>query len=226
MLSLLINGDIENALIFLFSAMVVVFLASPFHEFAHAITAHWLGDDTAKYQGRLTLNPFAHIDWFGATMILLVGYGYAKPVPVNANNFRYSKVGIKGGMALSALAGPVSNLLMATVFAFIMNLSGEFITFSNFKYMQYFTFFFYYIVIINISLAVFNLLPIPPLDGSKILFSFLPSRYYFSLLQYERYVTGLLFVLIISGALDGPLNYLVSNVFDFVMYIAGLPFGI
>jgi Zn-dependent protease len=113
--SLIRSGDVLQAVIFVLSGCFVVFVCSPIHELAHGYTAHLLGDDTAKNQGRLTFNPIAHIDLIGMLMILFFGFGYAKPVPVNPRNFKNQK----GGMALTSLAGPVSNLIMAFISVFL-----------------------------------------------------------------------------------------------------------
>ena len=178
------KGNMTDVLIGLMASVFVVFCTLPIHEFAHAWVATKLGDDTARLKGRLTLNPLAHIDPIGAIMILLVGFGYAKGVPVNARKFKNPK----GGMALTALAGPVSNLLMALFFVLLSN-SAVMLYTKNEALVWYVSYmFFYYAAMINVSLAVFNLLPIPPLDGSKILAIILPSKYYFKYMQYERYI--------------------------------------
>ena len=186
---------------YILASLTVVFLCTPLHECAHAITAIKLGDPTPKYMGRNTLNPMAHIDWIGALLILLFGFGYAKPVQVNMRNFKNPK----SGMAITALAGPVSNVIAAFVFfviyKFIFPGNGTFI--SNFAIM-----FCSYAVSINISLAVFNIIPIPPLDGSKLLAAVLPDRKYYWLMQNERFFILAIFALIFLGVLDIPLAFL------------------
>lgn len=211
-----------NTIISLMARIFVVFCILPIHEYAHAYVATRLGDQTARLSGRLTLNPIAHIDPIGAIMIVLVGFGYAKPVPVNPNNFKDKKK----GMAITAAAGPISNLIMAVLFMLLSNsalavnasLGGTNMTADIARL------FFSFAARVNISLAVFNLLPIPPLDGSRIIGLIIPSKYYFQIMQYERYIIMAVFALIFFGVLDGPLEFLVGKVMWVVNWLAGLPF--
>ena len=164
--SLLRNGFSIDTLIGLCASAFVVFCTLPIHEYAHALVATKLGDDTPRLSGRLTLNPMAHIDIMGAVMILLVGFGYAKAVPVNPRNFKNPKA----GMALTAAAGPASNLIMSVIFILLSNISFVIYCKTNDSIVARVAFlFFFYAAMINISLAVFNLIPIPPLDGSHVI---------------------------------------------------------
>lgn len=209
-------SGIEIAILFL-ARLFVVFCTLPVHEYAHAFVADKLGDKTARLSGRLTLNPLAHIDILGAIMILFVGFGYAKPVPVNPRNFKNPKK----GMALTALAGPFSNILMAVVFMFLSNVLS---LFGSSLFVQAFYVFFSFAASINIGLAVFNLIPIPPLDGSRVLELLIPDKYYYKFAQYERYIVIVIFGLIIFGVLDAPLAFLQNHLYSALNYIVSLPF--
>lgn len=204
-------------IVMLFASAFVVFCTMPVHEYAHALIATKLGDPTPRLSGRLTLNPMAHIDWLGAAMIFFVGFGYAKPVQVNPRNFKDPKK----GMALTALAGPVANILMAALFILFGNIFG---LFKQTVIMQAFRLFFTFAASINIGLAVFNLIPIPPLDGSRILQLVIPNKYYFKFMQYERYIILVVFALILFGVLNKPLAFLNNLIYNGLSYIIGLPF--
>lgn len=197
-----ISGTIglSDFITYAISAIVVIFLTMPVHEFAHAFAANKLGDPTAKYLGRLSINPLKHIDWVGAACILLFGFGWAKPVPINSRYFRRGKTDV----AITAFAGPLSNLVVAFAAMLLMFIFAA--IFRQFVFIVYITAFLYYIAIININLAVFNLVPIPPLDGSKILAALLPNNVYYKLMQYERYLSIILMVLLYTGILSGPLS--------------------
>ncbi len=222
---LLSNGFNTDTMLALFAALFVIFCVSPLHEYSHALVAYKLGDRTAKFQGRLTLNPLAHIDPIGAIMILLVGFGYAKPVPVNMRNFPRQKR--KFYMGLTALAGPMSNIIMAFLMTLCYSLFFKLMLVNGPDKMFYnMCTFFIYASIINISLAVFNLIPIPPLDGSRIMSAVLPDKYYYKIMQYERYIMIALFVLIYIGVLDRPLNIAVDLVYDGMLKIAFAIVGI
>lgn len=186
-------------------------IAITIHEFSHARMAYNFGDSTAKNQGRMNLNPINHLDPIGTIMILLVGFGWAKPVPINPYNFNQYRRGLRW----VSFAGPLSNfilgffsLLLLSVFANAGMTSGLFIQFMV-VLMQ-----------LNILLAIFNLLPIPPLDGSKILMSFLSDTYLGYYRQIERYAPMILILLIVTrvlGSIIFPLYQLVVNFFSLII---------
>ena len=195
-------------------------LCITFHEMCHGLTAYLLGDPTAKRAGRLTLNPLKHVDLFGLVMLATVRFGWAKPVPVDMRRFKNPKI----GMAITALAGPVSNLILAAV-AMMLYAVAEFYTYYlQSEFFSYVSLFFLYTTLISIGLAVFNFLPVPPLDGSKILFSVLPDAWYLKLMRYERYGSFVLMGLLLLGVLDGPLNALRSAVVDVLSALCLWPF--
>lgn len=202
----------------IFASLFVVFCTMPVHECAHAFMANRLGDSTARLSGRMSLNPMRHIDPMGAVMLVLIGFGYAKPVPVNPRNFKNPKA----GMALTALAGPIANLLMAVVFIFLQNLVGM-LPASNVLASAVYTFLLY-AAIINLQLAVFNLIPIPPLDGSRLLQLLIPSKYYYKFLRYERYIVLVVFLLLFLGVLSGPISEAVLWLYEKLDFIIGFPF--
>ena len=178
-------------------------LCITFHETCHGLAAYRLGDDTAKRAGRLTLNPLKHVDIPGLVMMAIFRFGWAKPVPVDMRNFKHPK----RDMALTALAGPVSNVLLAyaaaVLLGFVVFLSDRFGSNVLFTVLVQF---FIYVEIISAGLAVFNVFPIPPLDGSKVLFALLSDRAYLKLMRYERYGMGLLMLLLVTGLIDAPLS--------------------
>lgn len=211
--------DFTDAVIYILSALVVIFLTLPFHEFAHAFVADKLGDKTARYQRRLTISPFAHIDYFGALAIILFGFGWAKPVPVNPRYFKNAK----RGMAITAAAGPVMNIILAFIACFL--LYAVISIFGGNAVTVYVSMFLSYYVSINIGLAVFNIIPIPPLDGWKVLGSLLPDRIYWRVMQYERYISFALILIVYMGILDGPINFISGFLINVVSFIPRLVFG-
>ncbi len=204
------------------TAMIVAasLLCITFHETCHGLVAYWLGDPTAKNQGRLTLNPIKHIDLMGLIMMAVCHFGWAKPVPVDMRNFKNPKT----GMALTALAGPVSNVLLAYLAMLCYSLCYYFSAVHESDAARYLLLFSYYVVLISAGLAVFNIFPIPPLDGSKVLFALLPDEWYAKLMRYERYGMALLAVLLLTNVLDTPLEFLRDGLTSGLAYIGMWPF--
>lgn len=198
-----------------------IFIAISFHEFSHALAAYFLGDRTAKNMGRLTLDPRAHIDIVGFLALLIAGFGWAKPVPINPLNFKNRRL----GTILVSIAGPIMNLLLAFITMIIM--------FFVFEIFQSTSETAYNIIegifIMNAILCVFNLIPIPPLDGSKILASILPGYLEDKMYELERYSSIILIILIFSNVLDKILTpmvtFLINNIQAVVVFFLSL-FGL
>jgi Zn-dependent protease len=213
----LFNFNLQSMLLNLIYLVPVLLISFPIHEFSHAITAYKLGDNTAKLAGRLTLNPLKHLDPFGTILLLVAGFGWAKPVPINPLNFKNRRE----GMALTAVAGPVSNLLLAVVSLILFKFL---IVLDNSAVFNYFMTFLAYMVLINVTLAIFNLIPINPLDGSRILAMFLPEKLEFWLYKNERIITLVLFLFLFTGLISGPLNTLIGNaVKNLITFVNLLP---
>lgn len=192
--------------------VIAVLFLLPVHECAHAFAASLLGDNTAKYNGRMTLNPLKHLDLMGTLCLVVAGFGWAKPVPINVYNFKNKKY----GMALSALAGPLSNFLVSFVLLAIVRLMS-FLPPSDF--LLGIVSLLITIAQISIILGVFNLIPAPPLDGSRIFLIFLPEKYYFKIMQYEQYIAIAVMVLVVIGVFDAPLSWAANFIYNGIISI-------
>jgi Zn-dependent protease len=204
LLDLLFSGDIKGAIISFLLSVPIIILVMSVHEYAHGVVAKKLGDPTAESLGRLTLNPFKHIDIIGFLMFLIIGVGYAKPVPINSRYFKKPK----RDMALVGAAGPISNVLMALLFGFLAKVFDLLLPFlpmneTSFVAYGYLAQILYCGIAYNMIFAIFNLIPVPPLDGSRILYAFLPSKALLWFQRYEQYFFwGLLGVFLIFNILD------------------------
>lgn len=189
--------------------VAAVLLCLTVHETCHGLAAYALGDPTAKSMHRLSLNPLHHIDWFGLLMMFAAGFGWAKPVPVDPRYFKKPKE----GMALTALAGPVSNFLLALLLMFICKMIYLYAPYSA-ALDVLFTFCLYTAAPLSIGLGLFNLIPIPPLDGSKVIAVLLPDQTYVKLMRYERYGMLLLLALSLLGISGGFISGAIMRVYE------------
>ena len=196
--------------------LAAVLLCPTVHETCHGLAAYALGDPTARRAHRLSLNPLRHIDWFGLLMMFAAGFGWAKPVPVNPNYFKKPKQ----GMALTALAGPVSNFLLALLTLLAARIFCDVAAYSETN--QRILDFLLMVAVLSIGLGLFNLVPIPPLDGSKVLFAVLPDRAYDWLMRNERYGMLLLFALVFFDVGSNALSKTIQWVFDLFCRMVGL----
>jgi len=206
----------------LFDTLVIVaasLLCITFHEFSHGLVACWLGDDTAKRMGRLSLNPLRHVDILGLIVMAVAKFGWAKAVPIDMRKFRNPKI----GMAITALAGPLSNVLLA--FTALMLRAAAVVLYIQSDLAvgwEYVITFLEYVAILSTGLAVFNLFPIPPLDGSKVVAAVLPEQWYMRLMRVERYGMLVLAALLLLNVLDKPLMYLRQILLNVLLYIPNL----
>jgi len=228
MISDLLSGNINiiNTLL----SIPIILIALTFHEYAHGYAALKMGDPTARNLGRLTLNPLKHLDIMGTLCMFLCGFGWAKPVPINTRNFEKARK----GMAITALAGPLMNILLSFIglilyvvsFKIYLNLpTSETVGLAQ----MHFTDRFMYALILfcsmfhtmNLYLAVFNLIPLPPLDGSRIFFIFLPDKLYFSIMKYEHIIQIILMVALFTGLLSTPLGFVAGKISDLMFKLIG-----
>ncbi len=236
-ISLRSGAELSDVLPEILLVIVCVLLALTFHECAHGFAAYKLGDPTARELGRLTLDPRKHLDPIGTLCMLLFGFGWAKPVPVRSRYFKKPR----RDMAITAFAGPAANVLLSFVALLFYHIF--FVIYANaaenaagtvsladpsfgMNVLFIATMFFRYLHSLNLSLAVFNLIPIPPLDGSRILFLFLPDKYYFALMRYERIIMVVMLVLLWSGIVSLPIsavcNWISSGMSFIIELIPGL----
>ena len=217
------SSSTAEIVITIFTFLVIMLVAFPLHECAHGWVALLLGDKTAEESGRLTLNPIAHIDPMGAIAMLLFGIGWAKPVPVNPA--RCNKVKPKAAMALIGAAGPLSNLLLAYIVEIIYKVviysNAEILLSGKESMYLYLVIALNQVIYLNIYLALFNLLPVPPFDGSRIFLAFLPTKLYFKVMRYERIIMIVILALLFLGIFSIPLSFLTAYISMGMDYATG-----
>ncbi len=204
--------NFQETLVELLFVIPCVLIALTFHEVAHGYMAYKMGDPTARNLGRLTLNPLKHLDPIGTLCMIFFHFGWARPVPINSRYFKNAR----RGTALTAAAGPIANFILGYIGLLIRQIL--LLAFSHFPAQSQFVFYLQYAAIslftyfhmLNISLGIFNLIPLPPLDGSRIFYIFLPPKLYFGIMKYERYIQIGLMLLLYLGFLSTPLSFLVN----------------
>lgn len=214
--------DVYRLVAFLFNGIAIL-ICITLHELSHGLTAYYLGDPTAKDAGRLTLNPIKHIDIFGLMMMVAARVGWAKAVPVDMRNFKRPK----RDMAITALAGPIANFLLAlaalSLSSLIYRLLLLFGSGPTVIAVSYCISFLGNLAILSVGLGIFNLIPIPPLDGSKVLFSLSPENMYYTILHYERYIMGAVLLLAFSGILSEPISRVIGWILWGMCAMTGCP---
>lgn len=212
------NGLVEQ----LIYSVPAVLIAICLHEYAHGWVSYLCGDPTPKRGGRLSLNPLHHLDPVGTLCLIFFHFGWAKPVMVNPNYYKKRKL----GMVLVAIAGPLTNFIVAFLsmlgMGIILKQTGGYagdVTVYIFTFLNY-------LAIINIGLGSFNLIPFPPLDGSKIVGALLPEDKYFGFMRYERYGQGILMLLLVTNILDKPLDFIHSGITNGIWHMVGGILGI
>lgn len=218
------ENSIKIAIISFVLSLPIFMLAFSIHEYAHGFVANKLGDPTAKSLGRLTLNPIKHIDLFGFIAMLVFGFGWAKPVPINTRYFKKPK----RDMAITALAGPLSNILLAIFFGALFKafsfvslnviqseLAANIWMFTGLMLSRG--------IYINVLFAVFNMMPVPPFDGSRLFLAFLPTKAYFWVQRYERYIYMVFLALLILGIFDYPLSWITDQLCNGIVNLYFIP---